>query len=144
MKAKHVLLILLVAALIVGCCVSQPTAPPASHILRESIELVGFNPTSREQRRDLERILNKYNTPENAGIFKVWRYDANGAQPLVRGTLEDIGCELEGMIKYVSDRQPPGGKMTHTTGITDYAGRIGLTCSTSCGGHSATISNAMV
>lgn len=145
MKAKHVLLLLLVAALIVGCCASQPTPPPGDRIYRESIELIGFVPSSDAQRAAFENVLKKYNNSQTEGIFKIWRYQEGNKKPTSEwGNLQDIGCDLEGMIQYVVENGHPRGKMTHTTGITDYAGRIGLTCSTSCGGHDPRVSNAMV
>ncbi len=134
MKTKHVLLALLVAILIVGCCMPTPTPPSADVIHRESIELVGYTPQTREERARFEAILNEYQTKDPA-IFKVSRFDGAFDPAKNWGRMEDVGCELLGMIAFWKDGSKNGGRMTHTTGITDYAGRIGMTCSTSCGGH---------
>jgi hypothetical protein len=142
MKTKHIFLILLVSVLIVGCCISKPIPPVSSDtaLTRKTIELVGFVPKDEAQRQAFEGKLGEYNKthPE---IFKVRRYGVANAPEW--GAMKDIGCDLEGMIKFWVDHDTHS-KLPHTTGITDYAGRIGLTCSTSCGGQDPKISNKMV
>jgi hypothetical protein len=128
MKINQILVTGLAGSLIASCCSfdsSQPlSTTPVAH---QTVELVGFQPTN-PQRTKLLAILGQFDKQ----VYRVQEYSDGKPVGDPIGTLEDIGCELEGKIAFWVNHG--GGGKGDKTGASSFSGRVGMTCSTSCGG----------
>jgi hypothetical protein len=132
MKINRILATGLAGSLIASCCSydsSQPiSTTPVAH---QTVELVGFQPND-VQRTKLLAILSHYDKQ----VYRIQEYSDGKPVGDPIGTLQDIGCELEGKIDFWV-KHATGGKSA-TVAASSYAGVVGLSCSTSCppgGGH---------
>ncbi len=128
MKINRILATGLAGSLIASCCTydsSQPfTTTPVAH---QTVELVGFQPTDA-QRTKLLSILSHFDKQ----VYRIQEYSEGKPVGDPIGTLQDIGCELEGKINFWVNHAT-GGKSAKVA-ATAYAGVVGLSCSTSCPG----------
>ncbi len=115
------------AFLIASCCTYDPSTDtaPNSVDVKEHIDLVGFDPGSKPGG---DEGFNKLLRRHDQHLYRLQEYK-NGEKvngPI--GLLTDITCVLENKFDYWAKHAP--GK-TSTGGVTKFAGRIGMSCSTS-------------